>query len=95
MSVVILVGIGFSVQYRDPAETYTLADETASFMKVECQKYDDYVRGNPADRSDGTLSLSAAFGVCAIEGEGMSFDQAFEVADKEMYRDKKASRAQR
>ena len=39
--------------------------------------------------------VDAAFGVCTIEGEGMSFDQAFEVADKEMYRDKKASRAQR
>ena len=62
VSVVVLVGIGFSIQYRDLAETYTLADETASFMKAECQKYDDYVRGNSASSLQNLLDSAEGLG---------------------------------
>ena len=62
VSVVVLVGIGFSVQYRDLAETYTLADETVSFVKAECQKYDDYVRGNSASSLQNLLDSAEGLG---------------------------------
>ncbi len=55
VSVVVLVIIGFSVQYRDLAETYTLADETTSFVKDECAKYDNYTRGNSASSLQNLL----------------------------------------
>ena len=49
-----------------------------------------------AERSDDKLTLSAAFGVSTTEnGDEFSFDQAYEAADQEMYRDKKASRIER
>lgn len=42
------------------------------------------------------LTLSAAFGVSTSEvGKPFSFDQAYETADQDMYRDKKASRIER
>ncbi len=49
-----------------------------------------------AERSDDKLTLSAAFGVSTSEvGKPFSFDQAYETADQDMYRDKKASRIER
>lgn len=48
ISVFVFVGLGFSIQYQDMQETYTLAKETTSFIKTECQKFDNYTRGNIA-----------------------------------------------
>ncbi len=47
-SVIVFVGVGLSVRYQDLRETYTLAEEAASFMQAECQKFDNYTRGNLA-----------------------------------------------
>ena len=48
------------------------------------------------ERSDDKLTLSAAFGVSTTkESDTFSFEQAYEDADQEMYRDKKASRIER
>lgn len=49
-----------------------------------------------AERSDDKLTLSAAFGVSTTkDGDEFSFEKAYEAADQEMYRDKKASRIER
>ena len=48
-----------------------------------------------AQRSDETLTLSVSFGVSTTESGEFSFSQAYETADREMYRDKQASRIQR
>lgn len=48
ISIFIFIGIGFSIQYQDLTETYTIAEETTEFIKTECLKYDNYTRGNSA-----------------------------------------------
>ena len=48
VSVLIFIAVGFSVQYQDLHETYLLAEKAAGFLKSECQKYENYVRGNTA-----------------------------------------------
>ena len=48
ISIIVFITMGFSVQYQDLRDTYTLAEETASFMQTECQKYDNYTQGNSA-----------------------------------------------
>ena len=55
----------------------------------------DRIRQKLAQRSDEHLTLSVSFGVSTVEGGEFSFDQAYEQADLEMYRDKQASRVQR
>lgn len=55
----------------------------------------DRIRQKLAQRSDEHLTLSVSFGVSTVEGGEFSFDQAYEQADQEMYRDKQASRVQR
>ena len=37
VSVFVFAGVGISVQYQDLHETYTMAEETTSFLKAECQ----------------------------------------------------------
>lgn len=48
ISILVLGSIGFMLQYQDLSETYRMAEETTSFIKVECQKFDNYTRGNSA-----------------------------------------------
>lgn len=50
--------IGFSVQYQDLQETYNMAEKTTSFLKAECQKYDNYIRGNSARTLKGLLECA-------------------------------------
>ena len=47
-SIIVFIVLGFSVQYQDLKETYSLAEETTSYLKAECQKYENYTRGNSA-----------------------------------------------
>ena len=44
------------------------------------------------ERSDEKLTLSAAFGISTTESGEFSFEQAYQEADQNMYRDKQASR---
>ncbi len=44
------------------------------------------------ERSDEKLTLSAAFGISTTETGEFSFEQAYEEADQEMYKDKQANR---
>ena len=53
ISIFVFVAIGFSVQYQDLQETYHMAEKTTSFLKAECQKYDNYIRGNSASTLKG------------------------------------------
>lgn len=48
VSVIVFISLGFAVQYQDLNETYAMAEKTTSYLKAECQKYDNYVRGNVA-----------------------------------------------
>lgn len=48
-----------------------------------------------ARKSDDILTLSAAFGISTTEEGEFIFEQAYEAADQEMYRDKNASRVER
>ena len=48
LSIGVFIALGISIQYQDLRETYQLAEETSSFLKSQCQKYDDYTQGNSA-----------------------------------------------
>lgn len=59
-SVGVFISIGFMVHYQDLKETYAMAEKTTAFLKAECQKFDNYIRGNSArslqdllDNADG------------------------------------------
>ena len=58
ISIFVFIGIGFSVQYQDLAETYTMAEETTAFIKAECQKFDNYNRGNSASSLQNLLDTA-------------------------------------
>lgn len=58
ISIFVFVAIGFSVQYQDLQETYHMAEKTTSFLKAECQKYDNYIRGNSARTLKGLLECA-------------------------------------
>ena len=61
ISVLVLLGLGTTIGYQDERETYSLAEETVSYLKTECKKFDNYERGNSA-RSQQDL-LDAAIGL--------------------------------
>lgn len=48
-----------------------------------------------AKRCDETLQVSVSFGVSTVENGEMTFEEAYEAADQEMYKEKMASRAGR
>lgn len=59
-SIAVFVAAGFSVAFRDLHQTYMLAQETAAFLEIQCEKYDNYARGVSAkaiqeilDRAEG------------------------------------------
>lgn len=60
----------------------------------EAQRVVEEIKQKLAQRSDDKLKLSAAFGISTVETGEFDFDKAYEEADREMYRDKKASRGQ-
>ena len=78
ISVFVFVGVGVSVQYQDLSETYTMAEETTSFLKAECQKYDNYLQGLSA-RSMQDL-LDTAIGL-------KKFISSSELADPDFLQD--------
>lgn len=45
ISIIVLISLGYAIQYQDLKETYALAQETTSFLETECQKFDNYSRG--------------------------------------------------
>lgn len=57
---------GFSVAIQDLRQTYRLAQETASFLETQCEKYDNYAKGISAksiqeilDRAEGLKKFIA------------------------------------
>ena len=59
-SIAVFIAAGFSVAFRDLHQTYMLAQETAAFLEIQCEKYDNYARGVSAkaiqeilDRAEG------------------------------------------
>lgn len=48
VSVVAFVGIGFMVHYQDSKDVYAMAEKTTAYLQAECEKYDNYIRGNTA-----------------------------------------------
>lgn len=59
-SIAVFVTAGFSVAIQDLRQTYRLAQETAAFLEIQCEKYDNYARGVSAkalqeilDRAEG------------------------------------------
>lgn len=63
--------------------------------KERAQKLVADIKQKLVERSDETLTLSAAFGISTAEDGEFIFEQAYEAADQEMYHDKKASRIER
>lgn len=55
----------------------------------------DHIRLKLKEKSDATLTLSASFGVYTAESGGISFKEAYDMADRDMYRDKQAHHAGR
>lgn len=53
------------------------------------------IRQKLKDNSDEVLQVSVSFGVYTIEDDTVSFEQAYQLADQEMYKDKVASKANR
>ena len=57
-SIVIFAALGFFIQYQNLTETYALAEETTSYLKSECQKYDNYMQGNSARSKQDLLDTA-------------------------------------
>ena len=48
VSIVVFLSVGFFAGYQDLKESYALAEETISYLKNECRKYENYDQGNSA-----------------------------------------------
>ena len=59
VSVIVLILLSFSVKYQDLKDTYTLAEETATFIETSCKKYDNYMLGNSAKSMQSLLDKAA------------------------------------
>lgn len=55
ISVLVFISIGFTIHHQDLSQTYMLAEETTTFLRMECQKYDHYQRGLTANELQGLL----------------------------------------
>lgn len=44
-SIAVFAAVGVSAAVRDLRQTYVLARETALFLEIQCEKYDNYARG--------------------------------------------------
>ena len=58
VSVIAFVALGFLVQYQDLRDTYCLAEDAVSFLESECEKYDNYTRGNAAQSMQNLLDMA-------------------------------------
>ena len=58
ISIIVFGSIGFTIQYQDLNETYNMAEKTTAFLKAECQKYDNYIRGNSASTLESLLDTA-------------------------------------
>lgn len=58
ISIVVFVCIENFFRCQDLNETYRLAEETATFIKTECEKFDNYTRGNSASSLQGMLDTA-------------------------------------
>lgn len=61
----------------------------------EAKRLIDVIRGKLEEKSDAVLTLSVSFGASVIDDGSISFAEAYQKADEEMYREKQASRAAR
>lgn len=59
-SIIVFIVLGFAVQYQDLQETYALAEETAAFLKSECEKYDNYMQGISARSKQDLLDTATS-----------------------------------
>ena len=58
VSVIVLIALGLFVQYQDLKDTYILAEDNLTFLEAECEKYDNYTRGNSARSMQGLLDIA-------------------------------------
>ena len=61
----------------------------------EAKRLIDVIRGRLEEKSDAVLTLSVSFGASVIDDGSISFAEAYQKADEEMYREKQVSRAAR
>lgn len=67
----------------------------AQYSERQAQELIEKIRQRLAQNSDDILQISVSFGVQTIEDDGLSFEQAYQLADQKMYKDKVASKANR
>lgn len=58
ISIIVFVALVFWGQYQDLKETYATAEETNTFIKTECQKYDNYSAGISANSKQNILDIA-------------------------------------
>lgn len=75
VSMVVFIALIFLVQFRDLKETFLQAEKTAAFLETECEKFDNYNRGNSA-RSLQNL-LDTAIGLQTFVEPSKLKDSAF------------------
>lgn len=67
----------------------------AKYSGEQAQELIEKIRQKLVQNSDDILQISVSFGVQTIEDDGLSFEQAYQLADQKMYKDKVASKANR
>lgn len=67
----------------------------AKYSEEQAQNLIEKIRQKLEENSDDILQISVSFGVQTIEDDGLSFEQAYQLADQKMYKDKVASKADR
>ena len=65
----------------------------AQYSESQAQELIEKIRQRLAQNSDDILQISVSFGVQTIEDDGLSFEQAYQLADQKMYKNKVASKA--
>lgn len=59
ISVIVFISLGFVIRYQDMKETYAMAEKTTAYLKAECEKYDNYIRGKGARSLEDLLDNAA------------------------------------
>ena len=75
ISIIVFIILIFFVQYQDLQDTYSLAEETITFLTSECEKYDNYTLGISA-RSKQDL-LDTAIGLKKFVSDSDLTDSEF------------------
>lgn len=60
--------------------------------REEAKKLVKKIKQRMAEESNETIHLSAAFGICTVLNDEVSFEEAYEMADREMYKEKRSTR---